>query len=127
MLKDISNADDVKIMVDSFYKKVNQDELLSPVFNEIAKIDWDSHLPIMYGFWRNILFSTGEYAGRPFVKHAPLPINDIHFERWLALFNENLNELFEGPKTEEARFRAKTIGAIFSAKMNQNQGFPKGQ
>ncbi len=123
MERDIENSDDVKLMVDSFYKKVNEDDLLGPIFNDLVKIHWESHLLIMYGFWNNILFSTGEYSGRPFQKHAPLPINDLHFERWLALFNKNLDELFVGEKTELVRFRAKTIGAIFSGKLSQLRNY----
>jgi hemoglobin len=122
-MKDIETTDDVKTMVDSFYDRVNKDEMLSPVFNGVAAVNWEAHLPVMYGFWSNILFSTGEYNGRPFQKHAPLPINDAHFERWLQLFNQNLDENFEGPKTEIARFRAKTIGAIFSGKMHHMKKF----
>lgn len=122
-MRDIETTDDVKTMVDSFYQKVNKDELLSPVFNDVANVNWNDHLPVMYGFWNNILFSSGEYHGRPFPKHAPLPIKQEHFDRWLKLFNENLNELFEGEKTEIARFRAKTIGAIFSGKMEQMRKF----
>lgn len=119
MLDDIENDSDVKLMVDCFYQKVNEDPILSPIFNGFAKVNWDVHLPNMYAFWNNILFSTGEYNGRPFPKHIPLPIDETHFERWLQLFNQNLDELFTGPMAEKARFRAKNIAYVFNAKMNQ--------
>ena len=114
--KDISTQEDIKQMVDSFYDKVNQHELLSPIFNDIAKVDWDSHLPIMYRFWGSILLGEATYTGHPFAKHIPLPINRYHFEAWVSLFIKNVAEQFEGTNAEEAMLRAKTIGQIFQAK-----------
>ena len=115
--REITTVQDIELMVNRFYDKVNQDELLSPVFNEFAKVDWEHHLPTMYGFWSKILLGTGEYTGSPFPKHSPLPINKSHFDRWLLLFEENLKELFEGELADEALLRAKTIGLTFNAKL----------
>jgi len=108
---------DIEKMVNKFYEKVNQDTLLSPVFNGFAQVDWDHHLPVMYGFWARILIGEGEYTGSPFPKHIPLPIDGSHFERWLLLFEENLKELFQGELADEALLRAKTIGYTFGAKL----------
>ncbi len=117
MLNDISNFDDVKQMVDSFYARVNQDDLLSPVFNDFAQVHWESHLPRMYQFWDSILFGTATYKGRPFPKHMPLPINETHFERWVELFTTNVDEQFAGIRAEEAKNRARTIAVIFQNKL----------
>ncbi len=83
---DIRNESDIKLMVDSFYEKVNQDELLSPVFNAFAKVNWETHLPRMYAFWNKLAFGKSGYDGNPFQKHIPLPIEAAHFDRWIALF-----------------------------------------
>ncbi|MBC6608077.1 group III truncated hemoglobin, partial [Hymenobacter sp. BT188] len=48
---DIQNEADIKLLVDTFYNKVNADALLAPVFNEFAHVDWPVHLPRMYDFW----------------------------------------------------------------------------
>ena len=117
MKREITETSDVKQLVDSFYEKVNQDDLLSPVFNEFAQVDWDSHLPKMYAFWESILFSTGTYQGRPFQKHIPLPITLAHFDRWLALFETNVDQQFYGEKAELAKHRAHTIAHIFRTKL----------
>lgn len=105
-------------MVHTFYDKVNQDELLSKIFNEHAKVNWESHLPKMINFWDTVLFSRGTYKGSPFSKHQNLPINKEHFERWLSLFCKNIDEHFKGEKTEEAKKIAQNIGWTFQAKMN---------
>jgi hemoglobin len=63
---DIATEADIKILVDSFYQKVNDDELLAPIFNGIAQVDWAEHLPTMYQFWGSMLLHTNTYRGRPF-------------------------------------------------------------
>ena len=121
-MKEIENRTDVEFLVDSFYTKVNEDTLLSPIFNGVAKVDWDNHLPIMYRFWSSILLGEASYNGRPFPKHLPLPVNDIHFERWLQLFFETIDENFTGEKAEEAKKRAQSIAGIFQSKMKVLKG-----
>jgi len=117
MLKDIENQEDIKIMVDSFYDKVNQDELLSPVFNEFAKTDWKVHHPKMYKFWNTLLFATKEYTGSPFEQHIPLPISKIHFDRWIEIFNQNIDEHFKGEFAEQVKLRAYSIAYTFRTKL----------
>jgi len=110
---DITSEQDIKILVDSFYDKVNVDELLAPIFNGVAKVDWEHHLPTMYQFWSSLLLRTGTYQGRPWPKHAVLPVNSQHFERWLSLFKQTVDELFAGPKATEAKNAAASIADTF--------------
>lgn len=116
-LSDLETPEDVKTLVDAFYEKVNRDALLAPVFNEIANVDWAAHLPTMYRFWESMLFGSGNYQGAPFPKHAVLPVEQEHFERWLALFVETIDENFSGPKSEEAKNRAVSIADTFAQRM----------
>lgn len=116
-LCDLETHEDVKTLVDVFYAKVNRDALLAPVFNEIANVDWAAHLPTMYRFWESMLFQTGSYQGLPFPKHAVLPVKQAHFERWLALFVETVDENFSGEKSEVAKNRAVSIADTFAQRM----------
>lgn len=124
-MKDIATDGDIRVLVDSFYEKVNRDGLLSPVFNEFAKVDWAEHLPSMYRFWSTLLFRSGTYKGQPFPKHAPLPVAKEHFDRWLALFRQTVDEHFAGPKAEEAKGYAASIADTFQLRMGL-LGFPPG-
>jgi len=117
-LHDINTEGDVKMLVDSFYKKVREDVLLSAVFNPIVKDNWDQHLQRMTDFWSTLLLYTKKYLDDPLPKHLPLPIDKIHFDTWLELFNETLDELFEGPIAENARKRACSIARIMKAVKN---------
>ena len=116
---DIRTEQDVELMVDSFYAKVNQDPLLSYVFNDFAEVDWQSHLPKMYQFWSTLIFGVQSYKGNPFAAHVPLPVDKTHFERWLCLFEENMDELFAGEVAEHTKLRAKSIAYVFSSKLAQ--------
>jgi len=115
--KEIKTEEDIKQLVDSFYSKVNKDEILSPVFNSEANIDWDEHLPKMYKFWGTQLLGTANYCGKPFPPHVALHINATHFERWLKLFQENVDEQFKGMVAEMAKQKARNIAEVFQHKL----------
>ncbi|RDC61935.1 group III truncated hemoglobin [Adhaeribacter pallidiroseus] len=125
-LADITSEADIKHLVDSFYNKVNQDVLLAPIFNDHARVNWEKHLPIMYQFWSSMLLGTYTYAGQPFPKHAFLPVNELHFDQWLLLFNQTVIENFSGPIADEAKLRAANIARIFSNKIAIIQGHQPG-
>jgi len=121
-LPDITSEADVKHLVDTFYDKINNDAMLSPIFNDHAHVNWEKHLPIMYRFWSSILLGTGTYDGQPFPKHAFLPVNQAHFAQWLLLFYKTITENFRGPVAEEAKMRGANIARIFSNKIRMIQG-----
>lgn len=113
-MTDIETRKDIERLVNGFYEKVRADNLLAPVF---AHIDWPHHLPIMYNFWSSMLLGDMSYKGNPFQKHMHLPINPSHFDRWLSLFHETVDELFTGEKASEVKLRAQSIAGIFQHRM----------
>ncbi|TXK52813.1 group III truncated hemoglobin [Pontibacter qinzhouensis] len=116
-MRDIEREEDIKILVDSFYGQVNQDELLAPVFNDFAQVNWETHLPVMYNFWSTVLFGSMAYKGQPFPKHLRLPVKEQHFERWVELFVSTVDALYKGEKAEDIKFKAQNIARIFQLKM----------
>jgi hemoglobin len=40
----------IEKLVTHFYLRAQQDELLGPIFNEIAHVDWDHHIPLLCQF-----------------------------------------------------------------------------
>src|SRR5690606_13278699 len=109
--------EDIKKLVDGFYEKVNKDELLSPVFNDFARVDWPHHLPKMYGFWNFMVLGIPGYKGQPFPVHARLPVTAEHFGRWLDLFIKNTDEHFAGKNAELAKEKAGNIARVFQYKL----------
>ena len=124
MPKEILNLEDIKVLVDTFYTKVQEDELLKDIFNDVIEDRWPQHLEKMYTFWQTVLLGEHTYYGAPFVPHTDLPVNKKHFARWSALFDETLDELFVGEKAEEAKWRAKKMAEMFQYKIvhYQNSG-----
>ena len=121
-MNDIQNKDDVKIFVDSFYEKVRKDMLIGPVFAaKIAPGRWPAHLERMYSFWNTVLFAVRDYHGNPFSKHAPLPLKEQHFDRWMELFVETIDENFAGEVADDAKMRAVKMGKLFLSKLQYIQ------
>jgi hemoglobin len=116
-LEDIKNLDDIKLLVDTFYTKVQKDTLIGPVFNEKIGNQWPTHLERMYRFWQTILLEEHTYSGSPFPPHKHLPVQKEHFNRWMEIFTETINSLFEGTLTEEAKLRAKNMAEMFFYKI----------
>ncbi len=117
MTKEILDIKDVQQLVFSFYEKVRNDAMLSVIFNERIKDRWPQHLEKMVKFWQTILLNEHTYFGTPFVPHADLPIDAKHFDRWLELFYENINEQFSGEKAKEAKWRAEKMAEMFQIKI----------
>jgi hemoglobin len=115
--KEIQDRKDIELLVNSFYLKVNNDLLLSPIFNQTAAVNWEKHLPVMYDFWATMLLGDKSYRGNPFMKHIPLPVDKTHFDRWLQLFLETVDEHFTGEVAEEAKTRARNIAGVFQYKL----------
>jgi hemoglobin len=82
----------LKILVMRFYNQVRQDELLGFIFDDVAQVNWDEHIPKLCKFWNSIMLGTREYHGNAFDKHVKLGqttlITHLHFDRWLTLFKE---------------------------------------
>ena|ERR1022692_459082 len=103
---DIESKEDIKLVVDVFYKRVMDNPLLAPVFEKNIK-DWNKHLQRMYNFWETLLLNETSYRGSPFAVHAQLPINKKHVDAWVGLFSEIIDENFKGRVANQAKNFAK--------------------
>jgi len=121
MKTDIQNKTDIKNLVDSFYEKVRADNLLAPIFAEKLGKNWQEHLETMYSFWNTLLFGETDYKGAPFDKHAHLPVQAVHFERWVALFCQTVDAFFQGEKATEAMQKAENIARVFAHRIANMQ------
>ncbi len=126
MKPDITYPEDVRQLVDTFYEKVRRDEVIGYIFNEVAQVNWPEHLPRMYAFWEFLLLGSDTYRGNPLEKHWHVhdkePFTPEHFDRWVALFREAADDLFAGPKAEDAKFRAYAIAETWKPKFSATHG-----
>jgi hemoglobin len=116
-MKDIESEADVRAMVDAFYARIQEDALLGPIFNDVARVDWSHHLPKMYAFWNGLVLGIGGYQGAPFPPHTVLPVGREHFERWVALFQATVDSLFSGPAATRAKNAAASIAHTFALRL----------
>ncbi len=88
-MKKLESREDIEHLINSFYAKVVKDEVIGFFFNDVAKVNWNKHLPKMYAFWESVLFGQMTYKGNPMGAH--FPINEMqameqkHFDRWLYI------------------------------------------
>lgn len=124
-MPDITKRADIEQLVDTFYEHVIKDDIIGEFFNEVMKLDWKVHIPIMYDFWETILLDHIVYKGNPILKHIQLnqkkALQSKHFERWLELWEKTVQTNFEGPKSEEAISRAKQIAALMKFKVEASE------
>ena len=123
-MHEILTLNEITLLVDTFYGKVQEDALLAPVFNERIGDRWPEHLEKMYTFWQTVLLEERTYFGAPFPPHARLPIDAEHFQRWMELFTETVDELFTGEKATEAKWRAARMAEMFQYKLDAMRNNP---
>ncbi|RKR04125.1 group III truncated hemoglobin [Maricaulis maris] len=111
-------AELISDLVETFYGHIRSDEMLGPVFAGAIPGEWGPHLATMKSFWSAIMFHDGGYAGRPMPAHVKLKaqISPDHFDRWLSLFGQALDEIGATPAAKAAfQERANRIAASFQA------------
>jgi hemoglobin len=104
--REITTPEEIRTLVNAFYGKVQKDKLLSGIFNPVIGNRWPGHMDKMYHFWQTILLEEHIYRGNPLPPHAGLVTGKKHFERWITLFYETVDQYFKGAKAERAKIRA---------------------
>jgi hemoglobin len=116
--RDLDDPAEIAELVRRFYADVAQDDLLGPMFNDVARVDWSEHLPKLTAFWCRALLSMPGYEGNPYrshqLIHARRPFTRAHFERWLDLFSETIDLGWTGPNVEQAKDLARRVAMVHS-------------
>ncbi|MEZ0541858.1 group III truncated hemoglobin [Fibrella arboris] len=120
-LNDSESEADIAYFLGRFYTQVRANAELGHIFDGVARVDWLAHLPRITAFWSDLLLGTGTYQGNPMRPHFDLaqktPISAAHFDQWLVLFTQTLNECFAGDRTREALLRAQSIAAVMQSRL----------
>lgn len=84
-LRDLADRDDVVELLGDFYNRAFADDLLRPVFVDIAQMDLSRHLPAITDFWCKAVLKEGAYRNNVFAPHRDLHqiahLQPVHFER----------------------------------------------
>ncbi len=118
---EIQKREDIALLVNTFYTKVQKNDTLSVYFSEVANVNWEKHLPVMYDFWSSILLNIPVYLGNPLEKHIDLhnkkPLTQLAFKEWELLFHQTVDELYMGKVANKAKLTASKIARIMQTKI----------
>lgn len=118
---DIRTRADCDALVRTFYSRALTDPIIGFLFTDIAKIDLDAHLPVIASFWETVLLGGESYRGGAFRPHADLhakvPLQAGHFDRWLTLWRESVDQGFAGERAELAKAHATRVAHAFHRRL----------
>lgn len=124
-MKDITDKQDITVLVTAFYDKARKDELLGHIFNNIIGNDWTHHLERINDFWNMVIFAAPGYAGSPVKAHVDADrketMNKEHFDRWLQLWSETVDELFAGEYADIAKNKAMLMANMIHMKIEMSR------
>lgn len=122
---DISNRADITVIIEVFYADVRKDALLGRIFDEVAKVNWVEHTPLIIDFWEFTVLGTGEYKRNVMTPHYQLhekePMQKEHFDRWLQLFTATVDRLYRGPRADLMKTRAFGVAGLMQHKLGIGQ------
>ncbi len=120
-LTDIEDRADCERLVRAFYGRALGDPVLGFIFNDVAHLDLEAHVPVIASFWETILLGAQSYRGGAFRPHAALhtrfPLRAGHFERWLWLWRMTVDELFAGERADLAKAHAQRVAVAFYGRL----------
>lgn len=123
-MADIQTRHDIDHLITTFYQKVTTDDLIGHFFTQVVQLDWAHHIPKIGDFWETTLFHEARYKGNPMTPHVAMheksPMTQTHFDRWVDVFCQTVDELFEGEKAELAKQRAQSIATVMLIKIKNS-------
>lgn len=113
----LQTRDDIEKLVRAFYDQVQKDELLGPFFNQTipTKEEWEKHYQLLTAFWELNLMDKKGFDGNPAKAHHGVDkafkqsITTNHFDRWVSLWTQTIDAMYEGEMAEKAKLRASNI------------------
>ena len=110
---DLVDRSDVEELLHRFYGRVFVDDVLAEPFADLRARGLDAHIPTMCDFWETVLFRAGRYRGSALVAHRNVhhrtPLSGSHFVRWLGIWYDTVDEMYQGPAAERAKDQATRI------------------
>ena len=121
VVADLSTRGAVHDLVVSFYRELVMDDLLAPVFEEVAEVDWATHIPLLIDYWCRILLGHEGYQGPLLAAHRHVHDRQAlaaeHFDRWYGLWAVTIDARWSGPGAEKAKRHAAKVGATLARRL----------
>lgn len=118
---DLDTRSAIHDLVVAFYREVVFDDLLAPVFGEVAETDWAVHIPRLIDYWCRILLGERTYNGALLDAHREVhrrdPFRAEHFDRWYELWVASIDARWRGPRAEQAKTHAAATAGLISRRL----------
>jgi hemoglobin len=118
---DLDTRSQIHDLVVRFYREIVFDDLLGPVFTEVAEVDWSIHIPKLIDYWCRVLLGQPGYDG--YLLNAHQEVHEVDgfreefFDRWYLLFVESIDASWEGPIADRAKRHAARIAAVLARRL----------
>lgn len=128
--RDLATREDLETLIRTFYRRLFADEVMGPIFTDIAQMDLEAHIPTMCDFWENHLWQTGHYRGGMMAVHLRLdrliPLEQHHFMRWMDAWEATVDELFVGPNAALLKMTASRVAGNMIRRFDEIHGRASG-
>lgn len=120
-MKEIENRGDLQVLMEAFYRKALTDDLIGYFFTEIAPLNMETHIPLIVDFWETVVFGLAKYKGNVMAVHQQIhdksAFKKEHFDRWVLLFQQTVDELYTGNNAELVKQRAASVATVMQIKL----------
>jgi hemoglobin len=118
---DLDTRGAIHDVVVQFYREIVFDDLLDPVFGEVAEVDWAEHIPKLIDYWSRVLLGDRGYVGRIVASHRHVhglePLRLEHFDRWFTLWVTSIDAGWAGPVAERAKRHAARVATSLARQL----------
>lgn len=125
---DLDTRADIHDLVVGFYREIVFDEVLAPVFTEVAEVDWSEHIPRLIDYWCRVLLGQPGYDGAILTAHRDVhdlePFRHEHFDRWYRLWVDSIDRHWAGPTADAGKAHAARIASMLARQLTATEWPP---
>jgi hemoglobin len=122
-MKDVEHREDIIKFLEAFYAKAFNDETIGYFFTEVVPLELETHIPVIADFWEAIVFNTQGYRKNVMEVHQHInqlsSIKKEQLDKWVKIFAETVDEMFEGSNAELMKQRANSVAMLMNIKLHQ--------
>jgi hemoglobin len=118
---DLVSRSEIHDLVVRFYREIVFDDMLAPVFDEVAEVDWSTHIPKLIDYWCRVLLGEPGYDG--WLLHAHQEVHALEafrpefFDRWYLLFVDTVDAGWRGAIAERAKSHAARMATVLARRI----------
>ncbi len=124
-MRDILNRSDLEQLMGTFYDRLLADDTINYIFTDIARIDFETHLPHIVDFWEQNILGNRSYRKNVLQIHLDLnsksKLTQDHFKTWLNHLHTVTDKMFSGKNAENLKTRAVSIATVMQIKLGEQQ------